>query len=970
MVTSAPADTQSTLHPLLLLVNSLVATYPLCCDCQMFMGSAAYPQEGAYSQYVLGHGGAVNGYTLSEETNFHFKVESAYLYGTMDRMAAAFVSPLLSSASINREILAVHSEYSKNLLTEERRQWQVLATQALPDHPMHHFSTGSLKSLNRSDIHSEVVSFHHSHYSANAMRLVVIGRDSLNTLQYQAMRLFARIPNHHLHATLPSTAAAPYIHGVNLPSLTYMQPISPSPTINLYFPLPSQFHDHKHRTAEYVCYLLAHEGPSSLVARWKARGVVHHVNATLTVDLPSMAVLQYQLTLVNGAVTTKEFEDREQHGDLPVLLTELIGSVFAYLSLVSEEDDSGVRWREWRDQLQVSWDWQQKQDPYELAPLLAKKMHSTPDEYVLDPPQHLRYSNDSVQKVLQWLSPDNAMVHVAAAAYPFRYERKESWYNVPYTNMSLPATLLHEWSTRAKSCRSSSSLSSTSSWSVVTLPATNPFIPTDFSLMNEDDMDINHPAVLATNDYYRLYYDQALASHLPVTLFYFTLLSPIVDPFPMHQAYLLLVTALVNDNLSSLLYQAKLVGYQVVVTSSLTGLHVQLSGLTQTFASVLSGVMEELLAVRVDKVRFAAVKASLISSLSSFTQQQVYQQGLYLASLWMEERKCSNEQLVALLESLDADGDFDGFMQRFVDSSYVEMLAYGNVNRAVAARYANIVMSSLDDRRSVDEGEWQKQSRQSHNITLPAHYMLAVPSGDYVIRSTVLDGMSSNNAIVVHYYCGEYANVSSSVMLDMLALLIKQPAFTSLRTQQQLGYIVHTQASTKQNSLRLFTLVIQSSQYSAAQLSERVLEFMHEWGDGLQRMKVDEWERARSVLLIAKKEAMDTMTEAGNDWWQQITSGGQWDRKHREVQEVRDMRHSHMVRWWQEKVADSASRVRMIVEMQGKGKGKGSGAGGQERLARREGEEVLLLEEAERERWKERIPRDESAVVTLYDSEA
>ena len=931
----------------------------------MFMGSTAYPQEGAYSQYVLGHGGAVNGYTLSEETNFHFKVESAYLKGAMDRMAAAFVSPLLSPSSINRELLAVHSEYSKNLLTEERRQWQVLATQALPDHPMHHFSTGSLKSLNRSDIHSEVVSFHHSHYSANAMRLVVIGRDSLNTLQYEAMRMFGRIPNHDMHAKLPSKPVAPYVDGVNLPSLTYMQPISPLPTVSLYFPLPSQFHDHKHHTAEYVCYLLAHEGPSSLVARWRARGVVHHVNATLTVDLPSMAVLQYQVTLVEGAVTADEFERREQHGDLPVLLTELVGSIFEYLLLVGEEDHGGRRWREWRDQLQVSWDWQQKQVPYELAPLLAKKMHSTPDEYVLNPPQHLHYSNESVQALLQWLSADNAMVHVAAQAYPFTYVRKEPWYNVQYTNMSLPATLLHEWSARARSSRSSTS----SSQSVVTLPSTNPFIPTDFSLRAEDAMDVDHPAVLTTNDYYRLYYDQALAAELPVTLFYFTLSSPIIDPSPIHQAYLLLVTALVNDNLASLLYQARLVGYDVALTSSLTGLHVQLSGITQTFASVLSGVMDALLAVRVDRVRFAAVKASLIASLSSFTQQQVYQQGLYLASLWMEERKCSNEQLVALLEGLHADSDFDGFMRRFVDLSYVELLAFGNVDRASAKHYADIVMSALDDRRSVDEGEWQRQRHQSRNITLPAHYMLAVPAGDYVLRSTVLDGMSSNNAIVVHYYCGEYANVSSSVMLDMFALLIKQPAFISLRTQQQLGYIVHTQASTKQNSLRLFTLVVQSSQYSAAQLSERVLAFMHEWGGGLQRMKVDEWERARSVLLIAKKESMDTMTEAGNDWWQQIASGGQWDRKHREVQHVRQLRHSDMVQWWREKVADSSSRVRITVEMQGKGKGKGKGstAGGQQRVAKREGEEVLLLDAEERARWKERIPRDESAVVTLYD---
>ena len=76
---------------------------------------------------------------------------------------------------------------------------------------------------------------------------------------------------------------------------------------------------------------------------------------------------------------------------------------------------------EWRSQLQVSWDWQQKQDPYELAPLLAKQMHSTPDEYVLNPPQHLHYSNQSVQQLVQWLTPrQRHWCTWRPATYPFR----------------------------------------------------------------------------------------------------------------------------------------------------------------------------------------------------------------------------------------------------------------------------------------------------------------------------------------------------------------------------------------------------------------------------------------------------------------------------------------------------------------------------------------------------------------------
>ena len=147
----------------------------------MFMGSARYPDESAYFDYVLGHGGMANGYTLAEETNFHLKVESPYLYGAMDRFASVFVQPRLRLQSMEREVQAVDSEFSKNLLVEERRLYQVLAMEALPDHPMHHFSTGNARTLNlTAHMHRQLLRFYHSHYSANVMALVVLGREPLS----------------------------------------------------------------------------------------------------------------------------------------------------------------------------------------------------------------------------------------------------------------------------------------------------------------------------------------------------------------------------------------------------------------------------------------------------------------------------------------------------------------------------------------------------------------------------------------------------------------------------------------------------------------------------------------------------------------------------------------------------------------------------------------------------------------------
>ena len=927
----------------------------------LFMGSARYPAEGEYAQYVVSHGGAVNGYTLSEETNFHLRVEAAYLYGAMDRMSAAFVSPLLSHSSLQREMQAVHSEYSKNELTDERRLYQVLATQALPDHPMHHFSTGSIQTLNHSSIHHQLRHFLRSHYSANLMTLAVLGREPLSRLQFEVQHLFSHIPNTRLQPPkLPE--AAPYQPGINLPSLTFLQPIATTQIVNLYFPLPAPSSPsvRSQRLPEYLLYLLAHEGPGSLVAHWRSRGVARGVNASLTIDGSSFAVLQYQLTLQPEAVTARDWREAGE-GRLPALLDEVVQSVFAYIRRVRTEGetaDGQRRWEEWRSQLQVSWDWQEPQDPYELVPLLAKKLQNTRAELVLDPPQQLQYEAEQLHRLWRCLSPENLMLHIASSTFPFQYERVEPWYSAPYTNASLPSAL----QTRYAETRLP-----------VTLPAPNPFIPRNFSLVELDSADLDHPVLLAANDYHRLYYNQALDPRLPLSLFYVTIYSSKLHREPQHQACLLLLAAMANEALAARLYSARLTGYTAVVSATPTGLHLELEGPSCLFPHVLSVVVNGLLSPALSVQQFVAVKAALLTSLSSFSQQQVYQQALYLASLWMEEDKLSNADAVSLLQGMHSDSDYAGFVSLLADSSFVEMLGYGNVDRRTVRLYAATVMAALDAKRSTHARQWKEQRRQTRDIALPAQFMLSLPPAEYVLRSPVLDGLSRNSAVVLQLVVCQYRQVRQSVLLDMIALLLKEPAFATLRTKEQLGYIVHTQAVTRQQTQRMLTVVVQSAAYSASYLTERVLAFLSSFQHELQAMTVTQWERARSVLLIAKKMEQDSVREKGADWWQQINAGDEWRRKQQEEEEVRRMTHQDLLQLYRWRIAGqaegedgAAELVSFRVEMEGRGQqGKRDG----HRPVETGRERLLGRSEEERRRWQAGLKRDDSSLVVFHADE-
>lgn len=95
----------------------------------------------------------------------------------------------------------MNSENTKNLQNDMWRLYQLSKSTSKPDHAYHKFGTGNLETLKETpeaegvNVRDELLKFHKTYYSANVMRLCVVGRNSLDDLEAWVKSKFVDIRN-------------------------------------------------------------------------------------------------------------------------------------------------------------------------------------------------------------------------------------------------------------------------------------------------------------------------------------------------------------------------------------------------------------------------------------------------------------------------------------------------------------------------------------------------------------------------------------------------------------------------------------------------------------------------------------------------------------------------------------------------------------------------------------------------------
>ena len=87
--------------------------------------------------------------------------------------------------------------------------------------------------------------------------------------------------------------------------------------------------------------------------------------------------------------------------------------------------------------------------------------------------------------------------------------------------------------------------------------------------------------------------------------------------------------------------------------------------------------------------------------------------------------------------------------------------------------------------------------------------------------------------------------------LAFLHHLIREPAFNQLRTEEQLGYIVHTSIKTSGDNIKGMLFLIQSDSFDPIHVESRVEEFLASFRQRIVSMTVEDFQENVDAVVAS-----------------------------------------------------------------------------------------------------------------------
>lgn len=246
----------------------------------LFLGSEKYPEANGFPEYVSKHSGKYNAYTYATTTVFHFELtakpaadgEFSPLYDGLDRFANLLFSPLFRLSDIDGELDVVSSEHNTNMADDSKRMRQLRGLLSNPVHPWSQFETGTYKTLMTDlkargvNVRDHFVEFHDIHYTANRMKLVVLGREPLHVLEKWVADKFVDTNPKPKNKNLPLDRweTNVVLRPEDLLTVCFADPVADSRWVDVEFPFLDETSIFGTRPSSYLRYLIKYQGPGGL----------------------------------------------------------------------------------------------------------------------------------------------------------------------------------------------------------------------------------------------------------------------------------------------------------------------------------------------------------------------------------------------------------------------------------------------------------------------------------------------------------------------------------------------------------------------------------------------------------------------------------------------------------------------------------------------------------------------------------
>ncbi|KAF7722305.1 Insulinase (Peptidase M16) [Apophysomyces ossiformis] len=848
------------------------------CEHLLFMGTKKYPKENDYCSYLAEHSGYANAFTAAENTNYYFEVGHQWLEGALDRFSRFFIDPLFSSGCTERELRAVDSEHKKNIQSDSWRIAQVEKSLSHPEHPWRHFGTGNLETLMHNpkrlglDIREELLKFHETYYSANLMKLCVLGQESLDQLTAWVVEKFSDVPNKDLK--VPMSKGHP-LSPSELMTQIFIKSIKDNRTIDITFPFPDQTPYFKSRPAHYISHLIGHEGPGSILSHLKRKGWATSLSAGSYDGGIGFAFFHVNIDL------TEEGLDRYE---------DVVVSVFEYVEMLKQMGVKKWIFEEDQSLSAISFKFTERYGPSQYTSMLSQEMQSNyPPQWILSGWCLTReYDPELIQQHLNLLRPDNFRLTLSSPEFSsdIKCSQIEQWYGTEYELLPVSVELRKR-------------LDALQLNDAFKLPPINEFIPNnvDYSKGLVDKRQ-DKPDLIQETSTMRLWHKKDDTFWMPKTNTWIFFRNPLVTATPRNEAITSLYIDLLSDSLTEYSYNADVAGLSYYMSHRSNGIMLSVGGYSDKLPLLLEKVIHRMKYLRVEPERFNIIKDQARRDNKNFSLEAPYQHAQYYLSYMIREKMWTYDDWATELEDIHLQ-DVVSFYPSILSHLHIEALVHGNLKQDQAIKMLRMVEDILTPRPLIPS-------------QLVGNRTISLPEGkSYVYRLSVRDKDELNSAI--EYYCQvcNMSDISLRTRLSLVAQIAQEPCFNQLRTKEQLGYLVFSGVRRHFGTLGL-RFIIQSER-STVYLENRIEEFIDTLREVIVNLSEEDYAAQINSLIADKLEKFKNMGQEGLKYWNDIYSGCyEFDAVAKDVKELRQTRKADLLEFFNTFIHPSSTKFRKL----------------------------------------------------------
>ena len=720
---------------------------------------------------------------------------------------------------------------------------QLDKTLSNPKHPYHHFSTGNLQTLRDEprkrgvEIRKEFIDFHHKHYSANRMKLVVLGKESLEQLESWVVELFSSVKNKDLPRNRWESAL-PYGSDQVLTQV-FAKPVMDTRSLDFSFTYQNEERLYETHPGRYLSHLIGHEGPGSILAYIKAKGWANGLSAGGMDVCPDSGLFHISIRLTPEGL--KEYK-------------KIVEVVFQYIALIKQSGPQQWVMDELKAMGEVDFRFKQKTPASKFTSRLSSVMQKPlPREWLLSGDRLIRhFDSRMVGQAIDCLKDDNYRLTVVSQDFPGDWDMKEKWYGTDYRIEKVPEDLQE---TIRKAIKSTAEERPAD----LHLPHKNEFIPTRLTVEKKEVDEPSKVPTLIRNDVgLRTWWKKDDRFWVPKGSVVVALRNPLVSVTPANAVKTTLFCQLVKDALNEYSYDAEISGLDYSLDTNSLGLSIDVSGYNDKMPVLLEKVLVSLRDMVVKADRFQIVKERILRGYRNWDFQQPFHQvGEY--TKWLGNSSgWINEQYLAELPHITPE-DITAFIPLLLHQVHIEVLVHGNLYKEDALRMTNLIESTLRP-RPLPLSQWGV----TRNFVLP-------PGSDYTYRSTLGDPANVNNCIEYYAFVGSLADQRLRAMTLLLAQLGDEKGFDTLRTKEQLGYIVFTGSRIASTTLG-YRVIIQSER-TPEYLEQRINAFLVSLGELIENMPQEEFDGHKRSLVNKRLEKLKNLDQECTRFWNHISSG-------------------------------------------------------------------------------------------------